>query len=96
MTIIAEPRAFVFYTLTDSFQLVEPILAADREAVKGRTEYDDGYFAQMFEKTGPIMGKRLSGAITGVASLITSAWADAGKPPLPPDTPPRPPRPIRR
>jgi hypothetical protein len=89
-------REFMFATLTDSFQHVEPILAADLEAVKGRTLYDDGYFAQMFDKTGPIMEKRLSGAITGVASLITSAWIEAGRPALPPETPPRAPRPIRR
>ncbi len=93
---IANPREFVFATLSDSFQLVEPILAADREAVKGRTEYDDGYFAQMFEKTGPIMEKRMSAAVTAVASLITAAWTEAGKPSLPPEAPPRPPRPIRR
>jgi hypothetical protein len=93
---IAAPREFMFATLADSFQLVEPILAADREAVKGRTEYDDGYFAQMFDKTGLIMEKRLSGAVTGVASMITTAWTEAGKPALPPDAPPRPPRAIRR
>ena len=86
----------MFATLTDSFQQVEPILAADREAVKGRTLYDDGYFAKMFEKTGPIMEKRMSGAMTGVASLITSAWIEAGKPALPAENPPRAPRPIRR
>jgi hypothetical protein len=93
---IPNPREFVFATLTDSFQQAEPILAADREAVKGRTEYDAAYFAQLFDKTGPIMEKRISGAISGVASLITSAWIEAGKPALPADAPPRPPRPIRR
>ena len=89
-------REFMFATLTDSFQHVEAILAADLEAVKGRTLYDDGYFAVMFEKTGPIMEKRLSGAMTGIASLITSAWIDAGRPDLPAENPPRVPRPIRR
>jgi hypothetical protein len=93
---IAGVREFMFTTLTDSFQQVEPILAADREAVKGRTEYDAGYFAQMFDRTGPILEKRISGAIGGVASLVTSAWIDAGRPALPPEEPPRPPRPIRR
>jgi hypothetical protein len=93
---IADMREFVFATLTDSFQQVEPILAADRDAAKGRTEYDDGYFAQMFQRTGPIMEKRMSGAMTAVASAIVAAWTDAGKPALPPETPPRPPRPIRR
>jgi hypothetical protein len=75
---------------------VETVLAADREAVKGRTEYDDGYFSVLYEKAGPVMEQRMSGAITAVASLITSAWTDAGKPALPADNPPRTPRPIRR
>jgi hypothetical protein len=93
---IASVREFMFTTLTDSFQQAEPILAADLEAVKGRTDYDTGYFAQMFDRTGPIMEKRISGAMTGVASLIASAWIEAGKPALPAEEPARPPRPIRR
>jgi hypothetical protein len=96
VTQIPNAREYVFATLVDSFQLVEPILAADREATNGRTEYDDGYFAALFEKAGPMMEKRLSGAITGVASLITQAWIDAGRPALPVAAPPRPPRPIKR
>lgn len=93
---IPNAREFIFSTLTDSFTFVEPILAADREAIQGRTVYDDGYFAKMYEKTGPIMEKRIAGAITGVASLITSAWTDAGRPAVPVDAPPRPPRAIKR
>jgi hypothetical protein len=93
---IASPREFVFATLADSFQLVEPILAADRAAIEGRTAYDDVYFTRLFDKTGPIMEKRMAGAMTAVASMITAAWTEAGKPPLPLDTPSRPPRPIRR
>jgi hypothetical protein len=96
LTPIPNARDFVFAALTDSFQQVAPILAADLEAVKGRTEYDDGYFAVMFEKTGPIMEKRMSAAMSGVASIITAAWTEAGKPPLPAENPPRIPRPIRR
>ncbi|HEX9365990.1 MAG TPA: hypothetical protein VF921_05150 [Vicinamibacterales bacterium] len=93
---IPNAREFVFSTLTESFTFVDPILAADREAITGRDLYDDRYFATLFEKAGPIMEKRIAGAITGVASLITQAWVDAGKPALPVDAPPRPPRPIRR
>jgi hypothetical protein len=96
LTPIPDAREFIFATLTDSFTFVDPILAADREAIKGRELYDDQYFATLFEKSGPIMEKRLSGAITGVASLITQAWIDAGKPALPVEAPARPPRPIRR
>jgi len=96
LTAIPNVREFVFTTLTDSFQATDPILAADREAIKGLTLYDDEYFARMWEKTGPIMEKRLAGAVSGVASAITQAWVDAGRPALPADANPRPPRPIKR
>ncbi|NUR55596.1 MAG: hypothetical protein HOQ29_14210 [Acidobacteria bacterium] len=80
---IANVREFVFATLTDSFSFVEPILAADRAAVQGKNEYDEAYFDALLEKTRPILEKRLSQAITGVASVMAAAWVDAGKPPLP-------------
>jgi hypothetical protein len=80
---VANLREFTFATLTDSFSFVEPILAADRAAVQGKEEYDDAYFDVMLEKTRPILEKRISQAITGVASVITAAWTDAGKPALP-------------
>ena len=95
-TQIPNVRDFMFTTLTDSFSHVDAILAADREAVKGRTHYDDGYFAYMFEKTGPIMEKRISVAIAAVASLITSAWIEGGRPVVPVQPPPGAPRPIKR
>lgn len=93
---IPNAREFIFSTLTDSYQNVQPILDADRAAAQGRTVYDDEYFAQLFRSTRPILEKRVSGAISGVASLIMSAWIDAGRPALRADAPPRPPRPIRR
>jgi hypothetical protein len=89
-------REFTFTTLGESFQLVDSILVADRAAAEGKAAYDDGYFAKLFEKTQPILEKRISGAITGVASVITTTWMQAGKPALPVDAPPRSPRPIRR
>jgi hypothetical protein len=93
---IASAREFIFSTLTDSFKEVHGILAADKAAIEGRTAYDDGYFEKLYEKTGPVLEKRINGAINGVASLVAQAWVDAGKPALPPDPAPRPPRPIRR
>jgi hypothetical protein len=88
-------RELTFATLADSFQQVDEILAADRAAVQGRTAYDDQYFEQFFDRTRPILEKRIGTAITLAASVITAAWEEAGKPPLPPVPPPRPPRPIR-
>ena len=93
---ISSAREFVFATLTDSFKEVDAILAADKAAVQGRTAYDDGYFEVLTTQTGAILEKRINGAVNGVASLITQAWIDAGKPALPPDAARRPPRSIRR
>jgi hypothetical protein len=93
---IPDAREFIFATLGDSFTFVQPILDADRAAAAGREFYDDAYFAALFEKTGPIMEKRVAGASSAIASLITQAWIDAGRPALPVEPPPRTPRPIRR
>ena len=93
---IPNAREFVFATLTEGFKDVEPILAADKIAVQGRTAYDEGYFDVMVTKTGPILERRVNGAINAIASLITQAWIDAGRPPVPPEAAPRPPRPIRK
>jgi hypothetical protein len=78
--------------LLESTQLVPAVLAADKEAIGTRDVYDDQYFETLFAKTRPILEKRLSDAITGVASVIASAWEQAGKPALPANDPPRPPR----
>jgi hypothetical protein len=96
LTPIPSAREFIFSTLTDSFTFVQPILDADREATQGRDFYDDAYFAALYARTGTILDKRVSGAIAGVASMITQAWIDAGKPAVPVEAPPRQPRPIRR
>ncbi|HXW03997.1 MAG TPA: hypothetical protein VD833_02090 [Vicinamibacterales bacterium] len=85
---IAEsPRDFVFARLLESFPLVQPVLDADRAAVAGRELYDDQYFDGLFGKVEPILTRRLSESITGVASIIADAWTDAGRPAVPLDVP---------
>ncbi|HEY2432145.1 MAG TPA: zinc dependent phospholipase C family protein [Vicinamibacterales bacterium] len=97
-SIVAVPnvRDFIFATLADSFSDVQPVLDADRAAAQGRVSYDEGYFDALVARIQPILEARVSTAITDVASLITQAWIDAGRPPVPVDAPPRQPRPIRR
>ena len=80
---VASPREFMFDSLLASFTLVQPVLDADKAAVQGRELYDDAYFAAFFGKVKPILEKRISDSIADVASLITAAWAEAGRPPLP-------------
>jgi hypothetical protein len=92
---LVNPRDFMFETLTTSFPLVEPILAADRASAAGREVYDDGYFSMFFERTRSILERRLAESITHVASVIADAWVDAGRPALPLDAP-RSPRKVRR
>lgn len=96
VTTVTNARDFAFATLTDSFKDVGPILEADKAAAAGRDAYDDAYFEAFFDRTRPMLQERLSNAVSAVASLITSAWIDAGRPAMPPDEPARPPRPIRR
>ena len=77
---IANERDFIFETLLESSQLADDVLAADKKAIGNREVYDDQYFETLFAETRPILEKRLTDAIMGVASIITSAWEQAGKP----------------
>ena len=92
---IANVRDFMFATLIESQSLVEPVLNADRRAAQGRDFYDDRYYAAFRVGAGPILEKRLNDAVSGVDSVIVSAWEKAGKPRLPLATA-RPPARIRR
>jgi hypothetical protein len=74
---------FVFDALLKSFTFVDPILKADREAVRGREEYDDRYFEQFFRQVRPILERQLNDSMTAVASMIVSAWEKGGRPDLP-------------
>jgi hypothetical protein len=92
---VRNARDFMFDSLVASFPMVQPILDADKDAVKGREVYDDEYFAMFFGKVQPALEQRIAESITDVASLITAAWVEAGKPAVPVDVP-RMPRKVRR
>ncbi len=79
----ATVRDYFFDTLAASYAFVEGILAADKAAIGQATEYDDAYFAKFETGARPVLEKRLANSITAVASLITRAWEQAGKPELP-------------
>lgn len=80
---VKSPRDFMFESLLASYQHVQPVLDADKEAVKGRDFYDDAYFAALFGKLQPVLEKRLADSITDTASLIAAAWIEAGRPAVP-------------
>jgi hypothetical protein len=92
---ITNSREFMFDTLTASFPYVQAVLDADKAAVAGREFYDDAYFDELFVRVKPILEKRLSDSIAGVAAIISAAWVEAGRPALPLEAP-RTPRRVRR
>jgi hypothetical protein len=75
-------RDAAFDALLASYQLVDPILRADTEAIAGKDAYDDDYFEKFFVKVRPLLEQRLADAITATASLIVGAWEQAGRPAL--------------
>lgn len=92
---IPNVRDFVFEKLIEGEALVESVLAADRTAAAGREFYDDAYFAAFLKGARGVMEQRLSEAAGGVASVITAAWIEAGRPVMPGTRPTTPAR-IRR
>jgi hypothetical protein len=93
---VTNPRDFMFDTLLASNRSVKNVIDSDKQAAEGREFYDDAYFAAFANGTLPTLEQRLNDAIAGVASVITGAWEQAGRPALPTGREPRTPRRIRR
>jgi hypothetical protein len=89
---IASARDEAFAIAMDAYQLVPQILAADKAAIGARDTYDDVYFEAFFTRMKPLLEQQLSRAIAAAASLIVSAWEDAGRPQIRLGVP----RPIQR
>ena len=81
-TPFTSPRDFAFDELLVSYQKVDALLKADKEAIGDKDTYDDAYFEALFAKVKPLLEERLSAAITATASVIVSAWEQAGRPSL--------------
>jgi hypothetical protein len=79
-TPILHVRDAAFDILLASYQLVDQILKADREAIAGKDAYDDAYFETFFAKVRPVLEQRIADSITGTAGMIMGAWQLAGKP----------------
>jgi hypothetical protein len=93
--VVTSAREHIFSTLTDSFTFVQPVLDADRVAAAGKKVYDDQYFTLFFASTRPILEAQLGAAVRGVATMISAAWIEAGRPAVPVQVK-RVPRPVRR
>jgi hypothetical protein len=86
----------MFETLLSSNQLAEGVLQSDRKAAQGREFYDDGYFAAFGAEQLSVLEKRLNDSITAVAAVISGAWTQAGRPPVPEERPARGPRRVQQ
>ena len=75
-------RDTAFDILLGSYELVQPLLDADRAAVAGKEMYDDSYYEKFFSAVKSVLERRIAESITATASLIVGAWEAAGKPAL--------------
>jgi hypothetical protein len=75
-------RDLIFEVALSSHQLVPQILQADRDAIGAKDAYDDDYFEKFLNNVRPVLERQLAEAITESASVIASAWTEAGKPAL--------------
>jgi hypothetical protein len=91
---VTSTRDYIFEVALASHQLVPQILAADRDAIGAKDSYDGEYFEKFLTNVRPVLERQLAGAITATASVITSAWTQAGKPPL--TVAPRPAQKVRK
>jgi hypothetical protein len=80
---IRDPRDYIFEVVLQGTQLVPPILESDREAIGGRDEYDDAYYAALFKANRAVVERRLNESIAASAAMIAGAWEAAGKPAVP-------------
>jgi hypothetical protein len=78
--LMGSARDAAFEALLSSYLLVDPLLTADKKAIGSSDTYDDAYFERFFTTVQPLLEQQLSAAITATASLIVSAWDQAGRP----------------
>ena len=85
---VADPVAFTFEVLRDSFSRVESALTADRESAGPQDladtpfddRYDDLYYSKLYARQGRTLRARLATSATDIGSLWLSAWDEAGRP----------------
>lgn len=81
---VDQVQSFIFEYLYDNTSKNEPILQADIDALKmAGGQYDENYYRFFWEKTKLLTVKQLRKATKTLATLIYSAWIEAGKPEIP-------------
>jgi hypothetical protein len=80
---IPDPTDYAFDMCLNAHSHVESLLLADRSAKRGLSSYTDEYYDRFYNLAAASLIKQLSDASTDVGSYWLTAWANAGKPPLP-------------
>jgi Secretion system C-terminal sorting domain len=73
---------FAFRIIGKSNALVSTILAADTYAKSVDSQFGSAYYAAMWQALDTLMNEQIDGAAQALASLVYSAWLDAGSPNL--------------
>jgi hypothetical protein len=80
---VAEPINYIFYYITTSCLISDPIYTADNIAFgQAGSRDNDDYYRILWFRTKYITALQMNNAANALASLIYSAWTDAGKPDL--------------
>ena len=80
---VSDLSNYIFDFITESNTYNELILAADRQASEQTSNaFNDDYYNLLWFKTKYVTFNRVSMGANRTASLIYSAWVDAGKPQL--------------
>ena len=80
---ISDPTDHAFDACLRAHRWLEPILLADRDALRGQNSYTDDYYDRFYNEAGAILIRQLSDAATDVGSFWLTAWNNAGRPALP-------------
>jgi len=87
---IREPRRFVFGEIIASYDLVDDVLKADRDAVTAVKALRHDYYKEMEQRVGALARQQMSHATATTLNLWYTAWVEAGRPQLPTSAPPAP------
>jgi len=93
---VPSPRDYAFDILLASYPKATVVLKADKDAIGAGDTYDDAYYQKFFAGVKSTLEERMSMAITATASIIASAWEQAGRPSLVPSRAVRPPQKVQR
>jgi hypothetical protein len=83
-TKVDDVHSFIFNYLYANQSYVGILLQADAQAfVQAGQQYNEAYYASLWDKTSLFTGKLLEESSKTLARLIYTAWLEAGKPKIP-------------